>query len=65
MGTPSFTWSDIINAANSFLSNDFVAGCIIVILALGIVTKLAEFMKGVIEDLSGVSRVFVLASHIS
>jgi len=50
MGTPSFTWSDIINAANSFLSNDFVAGCIIVVLALGIVTKLAEFMKGVIED---------------
>jgi hypothetical protein len=49
MANPGFTWADIIGAANSFLENPFVSGCIIVILALGVVTKLADFLKGVVD----------------
>ncbi len=49
MAEPSFTWADIIGAANSFLENPFVAGCIIVILALAVVGKIADFVKGIVD----------------
>ncbi len=49
MASPTFTWADIIGAANNFLSNEFVAGCLIVVLALGIVVKIADFLKAVVD----------------
>jgi hypothetical protein len=49
MVSPNFTWADIMTAANNFLANEFVAGIIITICALGIVVKLADFLKSLIE----------------
>lgn len=49
MSEPSFTWLDIINAANDFLSNEFVAGILIAICALALVSKIADFLKELVE----------------
>jgi hypothetical protein len=49
MTVPSFGWAEIIGSANSFLSNEFVAGCLITIIALAVVVKIAEFLKSVID----------------
>ena len=50
MATVPFTWADIIGAANNFLENPFVAGCIIALIALGLVVKIADFLRGIIND---------------
>jgi hypothetical protein len=49
MVEPNFTWEQIIGSANSFLSNEFVAGVLISILALSIVAKVASFVKSIVE----------------
>ncbi len=49
MASPSFTWADIMTAANNFLSNEFVAGILITVCALAIVVKLADFLKSLVD----------------
>ncbi len=48
MSAPNFTWAEIMLAANNFLANEFVAGIIISIVALGVVVKLADFLKQIV-----------------
>lgn len=49
MSEPSFTWLDIISAANDFLGTEFVAGILIAVCALALVGKIADFLKGLVE----------------
>jgi hypothetical protein len=49
MVEPNFTWEQIIGSANDFLSNAFVAGVLISVLALSLVSKIADFLKDVVN----------------
>jgi hypothetical protein len=49
MQSVPFTWSQILDAANGFLGNEFVAGSLIAVCALAIAGKVAQFLKAIVE----------------